>query len=41
MELMGWSDGKNAKRYQHITAAMQNDVAARLNGFLWSTPGSE
>ena len=24
------------KRYQHVTAVLRNDIASRLNGFLWA-----
>lgn len=36
MEFMGWSNSAMAKRYQHVTAALRQDVAERLNGFLWN-----
>ncbi|MBV9844999.1 MAG: tyrosine-type recombinase/integrase [Kutzneria sp.] len=36
MEFMGWSNSKLAQRYQHITAAMRDDVANRVNAFLWA-----
>jgi integrase len=35
MDLMGWSNAAMAKRYQHVTAALRNDIASQLNGFLW------
>ncbi|SDJ21775.1 Phage integrase, N-terminal SAM-like domain [Actinokineospora alba] len=35
MDLMGWSNATMAQRYQHVTAALRNDIAAQLNGFLW------
>lgn len=35
MEVMGWSHGSMAKRYQHITAVLRQDIAARLEGYLW------
>lgn len=35
MEFMGWSNTAMAKRYQHVTAALRNDIAKRLSGFLW------
>ncbi|MBN9754773.1 integrase (recombinase) [Pseudonocardia sp. Ae406_Ps2] len=34
MEVMGWSHGAMAKRYQHVTDALRQDVAVRLDGFL-------
>lgn len=35
MEFMGWSNSSMAKRYQHVTAALREDIAERLSGFLW------
>lgn len=35
MEFMGWSNSAMAKRYQHVTAVLRNDIASRLDGFLW------
>jgi hypothetical protein len=35
MEFMGWSNSAMAKRYQHVTAVLRNDIAKRLSGFLW------
>lgn len=35
MEVMGWSHGAMAKRYQHMTAVLRQDIANRLVGFLW------
>jgi len=32
---MGWSNGAMAKRYQHMTAVLRQDIANRLGGFLW------
>lgn len=37
MDLMGWSHGSMAKRYQHVTAGIREDIAARLDSLLWST----
>jgi integrase len=34
MEFMGWSHSSMAKRYQHVTAPMRQDIAERLGGFL-------
>jgi integrase len=34
MEVMGWSNSSMAKRYQHITAGLRQDIADRLGGFL-------
>jgi hypothetical protein len=35
MEFMGWSHSSMTKRYQHVTAVLRNDIASRLDGFLW------
>jgi integrase len=35
MEFMGWSNTAMAKRYQHITGALRQDIADRLNDYLW------
>ena len=35
MEFMGWSNSAMAKRYQHVTAVLRQDIARRLDGFLW------
>jgi len=35
MEIMGWSNSKVAKRYSHVTAAIQNNIAAQVNTLLW------
>jgi integrase len=35
MDIMGWSNSKVAKRYSHVTAAIQNNVAAQVNTLLW------
>jgi integrase len=37
MALMGWSHSAMAARYQHLTAAIQADVADRVGGLLWTT----
>jgi integrase len=37
MDLMGWSQAAMAKRYQHITTALRDDIAGRLGGFLWQS----
>jgi integrase len=34
MEVMGWSHGAMAERYQHMTAVLRQDIAGRLDGFL-------
>ncbi|WP_238598767.1 tyrosine-type recombinase/integrase [Saccharothrix sp. ALI-22-I] len=36
MDFMGWSNTKVAERYMHVTAAMRDDIAGRLSGFLWT-----
>ncbi|MGF1647169.1 MAG: tyrosine-type recombinase/integrase [Kineosporiaceae bacterium] len=36
--IMGWSNSAMAMRYQHITAAVRSDVAARIDALLWATP---
>ena len=35
MGLMGWSNTAMAARYQHLTAAIRHDVAARIDATLW------
>jgi hypothetical protein len=40
MGLMGWSNSAMAARYQHITAAVQRDVARRVGGLLWQAERS-
>lgn len=35
MEFMGWSNSAMAKRYQHMTAVLRDNIAKRLSGFLW------
>jgi hypothetical protein len=32
---MGWSNTAMAARYQHITAAIRQDVATQVGGLLW------
>lgn len=34
-EFMGWSNSKVAERYQHVTAALRDDIATQVNGLLW------
>lgn len=34
MDLMGWSHAAMVKRYQHITTALRDDIAGKLDGFL-------
>jgi len=36
MGLMGWSNSSMAARYQHITAQVRRDIAARVGGLIWS-----
>lgn len=38
MGVMGWSNTAMAARYQHITSAVRQDVAARVGGLLWQRP---
>jgi len=35
MEIMGWSNTKVAKRYQHVISSIQVNVAAQINTLLW------
>ena len=35
MDIMGWSNSKIAKRYSHVTAAIQNSIASQVNTLLW------
>jgi integrase len=37
MEIMGWSNAKVAKRYSHVTASIQNSIAAKVNTLLWGS----
>lgn len=41
MGLMGWSDSGMAKRYQHMTATVCDDIARRVGGLLWDTPDDD
>lgn len=41
MEFMGWSHSSMTKRYQHVTAVLRNDIASRLDGFLWGPNETE
>jgi integrase len=38
MGLMGWSDSGMAKRYQHMTAKVRDDIAKRVGGLIWDAP---
>ncbi|MCP2340461.1 tyrosine-type recombinase/integrase [Actinomadura rupiterrae] len=40
MAIMGWSSASMAKRYQHMSDAIRNDVATRVGGLLWE-PGKD
>ncbi|MEU5880871.1 site-specific integrase [Spirillospora sp. NPDC047279] len=40
MAIMGWSSASMATRYQHMSDAIRNDVAARVGGLLWE-PGQD
>ena len=35
MDFMGWSNSAMAKRYQHVTATLRQDIANRLSDYLW------
>ena len=35
MEIMGWSHSAMAARYQHLTAAIRDDIASRVGSLLW------
>lgn len=35
MGVMGWSNTAMAARYQHVTAAVQRDIAGRVGGLIW------
>jgi integrase len=35
MGVMGWSNTAMAARYQHVTAAVQRDIAGRVSGLIW------
>ena len=37
MEIMGWSHSAMARRYQHLTGAIRDDIADRVGGLLWGT----
>jgi len=37
MDIMGWSNTKVAKRYSHVTAAIQTNIASQVNTLLWGT----
>ena len=37
MGIMGWSNTSMAARYQHITAAVQREVAQRVDSLLWAS----
>lgn len=37
MGVMGWSTTAMAKRYQHITDPVRQDIAKRIDGLLWAT----
>ena len=40
MGIMGWSHSAMAARYQHATTAIQRDIADRVGGLIWSSPGN-
>ena len=35
MGVMGWSNTAMAARYQHVTAAVQRDIAGRVGALIW------
>lgn len=37
MGIMGWSHAAMAARYQHVTSAIQQDIASRVGGLLWQS----
>jgi integrase len=41
MDMMGWSSSTMVKRYQHITAPVRMDIAARVGGLLWDVSKPE
>lgn len=41
MDVMGWSSSSMVKRYQHVTAPVRMDIAARVGGLLWDKPQPE
>lgn len=41
MDFMGWSQASMTKRYQHVTAVIRDDIARRLDGFLWGPNETE
>ena len=40
MGIMGWSDSGMAKRYQHLTAQVRQDIAKQLGGLFWRPPAA-
>ncbi len=41
MGIMGWSHTAMAARYQHVTTAIQRDIAGRVGGLIWDTDKDE
>jgi integrase len=41
MGIMGWSSNSMAARYQHITDPIRHEVAARVDGLIWSTASDQ
>ncbi|MEU3981430.1 tyrosine-type recombinase/integrase [Streptomyces sp. NPDC026672] len=39
MGLMGWSTTAMAARYQHMVDTVRNEVAERVDGLIWKSPG--
>ncbi|WP_420850192.1 hypothetical protein [Planosporangium flavigriseum] len=38
MGVMGWATTALAKRYQHLTDPVRQDIAKRVGGLLWQVP---
>lgn len=36
MGIIGWSHSAMATRYQHVTTAIQRDIAGRVGGLIWN-----
>ena len=39
MGIMGWSNTSIAALYQHVTTAIQRDIAGRVGGLIWQVHG--
>ena len=40
MSIMGWSNTAMTARYQHVTSAIQRDIANRVGGLIWQVSGN-